>query len=142
MSLSGPLHDKGNVTTVKVLQERDRISNTTLMLLSVVVSCSRVCYNAYVPDLTREERNGNDAGADPGQYRIVEQVGKGGMATVFKAYQPGLDRYVAVKVLPPTTLTKRASPSASCARRRPSPPGPSSHPAVYDFGQADGCRTS
>jgi hypothetical protein len=36
-----------------------------------------------------------------GQYRIVEQIGRGGMATVFKAYQPGLDRYVAVKVLAP-----------------------------------------
>ncbi len=36
-----------------------------------------------------------------GQYRIVEQLGKGGMATVFKAYQPSLDRYVAIKVLPP-----------------------------------------
>ena len=36
-----------------------------------------------------------------GQYRIIEQLGKGGMATVFKAYQPSLERYVAVKVLPP-----------------------------------------
>jgi basic membrane lipoprotein Med (substrate-binding protein (PBP1-ABC) superfamily)/ABC-type phosphate/phosphonate transport system substrate-binding protein len=36
-----------------------------------------------------------------GQYRIIEQLGKGGMATVFKAFQPSLERYVAVKVLPP-----------------------------------------
>ena len=35
-----------------------------------------------------------------GGYRIVSQIGKGGMATVFKAYQPSLDRYVAVKVMP------------------------------------------
>ncbi|MFZ5918569.1 MAG: protein kinase domain-containing protein [Chloroflexota bacterium] len=35
-----------------------------------------------------------------GQYRIIEQIGQGGMATVYKAYQPSLDRYVAVKVLP------------------------------------------
>jgi photosystem II stability/assembly factor-like uncharacterized protein len=34
-----------------------------------------------------------------GQYRIVEQIGLGGMATVFKAYQPSMDRYVALKVL-------------------------------------------
>lgn len=37
-----------------------------------------------------------------GQYQIIEKIGKGGMADVYKAYQPGLDRYVAVKVLPPT----------------------------------------
>lgn len=35
-----------------------------------------------------------------GQFRIVERIGAGGMATVFKAYQPTLDRYVAIKVLP------------------------------------------
>ena len=34
------------------------------------------------------------------QFRIVERIGAGGMATVFKAYQPNLDRYVAIKVLP------------------------------------------
>jgi eukaryotic-like serine/threonine-protein kinase len=39
-------------------------------------------------------------GRSLGQFRIVERIGAGGMATVFKAYQPNLDRYVAVKVLP------------------------------------------
>lgn len=36
-----------------------------------------------------------------GQYEIIEKIGQGGMATVFKAYQATLDRYVAVKVLSP-----------------------------------------
>ena len=35
-----------------------------------------------------------------GQYQIVEQIGLGGMATVYKAYQPSIDRFVAVKILP------------------------------------------
>jgi serine/threonine protein kinase len=35
-----------------------------------------------------------------GPYRIISQVGQGGMATVYKAYQPSMDRNVAVKVLP------------------------------------------
>ena len=40
-------------------------------------------------------------GENLGPYRIIEQLGQGGMATVFKAYHPNLDRYVAIKVLHP-----------------------------------------
>ncbi len=40
------------------------------------------------------------AGQTIGAYRIIEQIGQGGMAVVYKAYEPALDRYVAIKVLP------------------------------------------
>lgn len=43
----------------------------------------------------------NLIGKTLGPYRILEQIGVGGMATVYKAYQPSMDRYVAIKVLPP-----------------------------------------
>jgi formylglycine-generating enzyme required for sulfatase activity/predicted Ser/Thr protein kinase len=43
-------------------------------------------------------------GANFGPYRVIEPLGRGGMASVFKAYEPGLDRYVALKVLPPEFL--------------------------------------
>jgi serine/threonine protein kinase len=42
-----------------------------------------------------------NVGENIGPYRIIEQLGQGGMATVFKAYHASLDRYVALKVLHP-----------------------------------------
>ncbi len=42
-------------------------------------------------------------GIQPGQmideYKIIGKIGKGGMATVYKAYQVSMDRYVAIKIL-------------------------------------------
>jgi serine/threonine protein kinase/tetratricopeptide (TPR) repeat protein len=40
------------------------------------------------------------SGKKIGQYQIVSPIGQGGMAAVFKAHQPNLDRFVAIKVLP------------------------------------------
>ncbi|MBI1878945.1 MAG: protein kinase, partial [Chloroflexi bacterium] len=73
------------------------------------------------------------------QYRITEQIGEGGMATVFKAFQPGLNRDVALKVLPPhfakqSDFTERFVREAQAI-------GNLHHPnilPVYDSGQDKG----
>jgi serine/threonine protein kinase/thioredoxin-like negative regulator of GroEL len=39
-----------------------------------------------------------------GPYRILEKLGRGGMATVFKGYHAALDRYVAIKALHPAFM--------------------------------------
>ena len=38
-------------------------------------------------------------GRSLGKYELKELIGKGGMAQVYKAYQPGIDRIVAIKIL-------------------------------------------
>ena len=42
---------------------------------------------------------GSWTGKTIGKYRLVEPLGRGGMAEVYKAYQPGLDRHVAIKLM-------------------------------------------
>jgi len=38
-------------------------------------------------------------GKSLGRYQVISQLGKGGMATVYKAYDTSLERYVAIKVI-------------------------------------------
>jgi hypothetical protein len=43
------------------------------------------------------------AGMALGQYELLERIGRGGMATVYRAYHPALDRQVAIKAKDGTT---------------------------------------
>lgn len=78
-------------------------------------------------------------GENVGPYRVIEQLGQGGMATVYKAYHAALDRYVAIKVLHPAFLQdasfqKRFQREARAVARL-------EHPnivPVYDFAEHAG----
>jgi serine/threonine protein kinase/tetratricopeptide (TPR) repeat protein len=41
------------------------------------------------------------SGRSLGRYQVLERLGRGGMAEVYRAYQPSLDRFVAIKVIYP-----------------------------------------
>ena len=70
------------------------------------------------------------------QLEILELIGKGGMGAVYKARQPALDRFVALKILAPRSggdldFASRFTREARALAKL-------SHPnivAVYDFGQ-------
>jgi predicted Ser/Thr protein kinase len=71
------------------------------------------------------------------QLEILRLIGQGGMGAVYKARQPALDRFVALKVLPPTAASdpgfaERFNREARALARL-------NHPnivAVHDFGKA------
>lgn len=74
-----------------------------------------------------------------GRYEIKEEIGRGGMASVWLAYDPLFDREVAIKLLP-RDLTNEAAFRARFQREARTIAG-LNHPAivpVYDFGEEDG----
>jgi serine/threonine protein kinase len=81
----------------------------------------------------------NLTGKQFGPYQIVAPLGEGGMAAVYKAYQPSTERYVALKVLPrrmadaPEFSTRFQREAKLLAQLQ--------HPhilPVFDYGQAEG----
>ena len=95
--------------------------------------------NKYPQQAGNNDELGSLIGKSLGHFRIVERIGAGGMATVFKAYQPTLDRYVAIKVLPayhardPIFVKRFVQEARSVAKL--------AHPnivQIHDFGDQDG----
>ena len=75
-----------------------------------------------------------------GGYSLVEELGKGGMAAVYKAFQPKLERWVAVKVLDPA-YTSADSDALARFRREARAIAALRHPnilTVYDYGEEEG----
>jgi serine/threonine protein kinase len=73
------------------------------------------------------------------QLEILELVGKGGMGAVYRARQPGLDRLVAVKLLPPEVARDPAF--AERFSREARSLALFNHPnivSIYDFGESRG----
>jgi tetratricopeptide (TPR) repeat protein/serine/threonine protein kinase len=74
-----------------------------------------------------------------GRYRVIEELGRGGMGIVYSAEDPALDRPVAIKVLPPKKLSQQKAvkrflrEARVCARL--------DHPniiKIHDIGEEEG----
>ncbi len=72
-----------------------------------------------------------------GRYRVIEELGRGGMGVVYRGEDPVLERPVAIKVLPPKRLTpkmvERFLREAKTAARLDSP----YIVKIHDIGQVD-----
>jgi len=82
---------------------------------------------------------GFSIGETVGPYRITQQLGLGGMATVYSAYHANLDRYVAIKVL--HAALKADSAFEERFRREAQIVAKLEHPnivPVYDYSQYEG----
>ncbi len=78
-------------------------------------------------------------GKQIGAYTLLEKIGEGGMAAVYKARQPSMERFVAIKILPETlsrdpNFVKRFTQEARTLARL-------EHPhilPIYDYGEQEG----
>ncbi len=100
-----PVHQQlaqssGKLEIIDRLLEYAEQSMQLAELLALAKELNPALYEKHQPyyeSVTLGRRN--LVGQSLGQFHLVERLGQGGMADVYKAYQPSLARYVAIKVI-------------------------------------------
>jgi tetratricopeptide (TPR) repeat protein len=88
-----------------------------------------------------EARTGFKRGDSLGRYIVLDQLGRGGMGVVYSAYDPELDRRVAIKLLRPEGIGLNAEEGGARMLREAQALARLSHPnviPVFDVGTLDG----
>lgn len=81
----------------------------------------------------------NLSGKRMGQFELLDEIGRGGMATVYRARQASINRMVAIKILPPALMHDPAFYERFT--REVDVIAHLEHPhilPIYDYGEADG----
>lgn len=92
-----------------------------------------------MPDNTPQDQPDELIGTTLGQYEILEEVGRGGMATVYRALQTSMNRTVAIKVLPKSFMHDKSFYERFT--REVDVISHLEHPhivPIYDYGEKDG----
>ncbi|MEO8626978.1 MAG: protein kinase [Betaproteobacteria bacterium] len=83
--------------------------------------------------------DGGSAVEQVGRYKILDRLGQGGMATVYKAFDPGIDRAIAIKFLHPSLCLDENYRGRFLREAKAA--GVLSHPnivTVFDVGEIEG----
>jgi serine/threonine protein kinase len=106
-----------------------------------VAGTSEVCFSRYSSLCRHTMESDSLIGHSLGSYQVVEKIGQGGMAEVYRGFHPALRRYVAIKVLGRFLQTEASfcqrfeqEAQALAALRHPN------IVQIFDFGQYQSCH--
>lgn len=139
---SSPVRDPGDTSLRAVL--RDLVQKYMLVWDGQQYHYPSRAWAEFVAARTGDEpaKTGPDnslTGRQIGVYEVLEPLGRGGMAEIYKGYHPRLDRVVAIKVLPASIAAETGFRHRF--EREARAVAALKHPnivQIFDFGDSDG----